>query len=431
VKLNSFSNNKENALSNMERLTTYFNHRFAPYILLCISNVYAAMEAVHDGDFFIFMEAARTLRTGGDLYTTTFGSGFHYFYSPLFARLLQPFSLLPFYVPKFSWLLLNIFFLYRIFKIIPQYLNLSLFSENQKTAFWVVSFALIARFVFINFHNLQMTIFLVYMLLEGVHLIDNKKEVKGSILLALAINIKIMPIIILPWLLYRRFFKASFYVVFFVVLSFFLSAMMIGWKYNMELHASWWHLINPSNKIHVIDIDEPEFHSLTTLFPTLLMENARGDYDLTLKRNIANLAVETVTVIIQLSRILLLLFTFYFLRSLPFRNVQSNVHQWWELSYIFLITPLIFPHQQFYAFFFLLPAFFYMVYYVILKYPLEKFLITALCVVFVLTSFIGGVLGFLRAFSSHYKLITYGSIILLFLLAYARPSKLSSVIAEK
>jgi hypothetical protein len=241
-----------------------------------------------------------------------------------------------------------------------------------------------------------------------------------------------MPIIILPWLLYRRLFKPSFYVIFFVVLSFFISAAMIGWKYNMELHASWWNLINPSNKIHLIDVDEPEFHSLTTLFPTLLMENVGGPFDLKLKRNIANLSVETVTMIIQISRIFLVCLTLYFLRSLPFRKVQSRLHQWWELSYIFLITPLIFPHQQFYAFFFMLPAIFYIVYYLIVNYPAEKLSRIGLCVFFVLTSFVGGMLGFARHFSSHYKLITYGSLMLVFLLAHARPSKLNMVfVGEK
>jgi hypothetical protein len=50
----------------------------------------------------------------------------------------------------------------------------------------------------------------------------------------------------------------------------------------------------------------------------------------------------------------------------------------------------------------------------------------------VLTSFVGGMLGFARHFSSHYKLITYGSLMLVFLLAHARPSKLNMVfVGEK
>ena len=412
----------------MERITTYLNHRYTPYILLCAAIIYSSIEALHRGDFYVFMEAAKLMRTGGDIYTTTFADGFHYFYSPLFARILVPFSYLPFYVPKLCWLLLNIFFVYRIYKIVPHYLDISRFSSKQKTVFQVFSTALVIRFILINFHNLQMTIFLVYTLLEGVCLIDKGKEVKGSLLLALAINIKIMPIIILPWLFYRGLFKPGFYVTLFVILSFFIPALAIGWKYNMELHTSWWHLINPSNKIHVIDVDEPEFHSLTTLLATLFIEDARCGNDLLMKRNIANLSVETVTLMIQVARFILLGFTLYFLRSLPFRAASSRLQQWWELSYIFLIAPLIFPHQQFYAFFFMLPAVFYMVYYIILKYPAEKFLITGLCVVFVLTSFIGGVLGFLRPFSSYYKLITYGSLILLVLLAYARPLKLTTLL---
>ncbi|HET6225122.1 MAG TPA: glycosyltransferase 87 family protein [Bacteroidia bacterium] len=406
----------------MNKLTSILSHRFTPYILLGIGIIYVSIEANRMGDFFLFLKAAERMGERGDIYSTTYVSGFHYYYSPFFAWLLLPFVHLPFYIPKLIWLLLNLFFIHRIYKIVPEYLNLSIFSAHQRTAFWLLSTVLIARFFLINIHVIQMTIFLVYALLEGIQLIDHKKEIKGSMLLAVAINIKIMPIVIIPWLLYRNLFKASAYIVLFSVLYLLIPAIKLGWSYNMELHTAWWQLINPSHKEHLIDIDEAELHSITTWLPTLLIENARCGADLTLKRNIANLPVETVVWIIQVVRVVLLAMVFYFLRSLPFRKVQSRLQQWWELSYILLITPLIFPHQQFYAFLFMLPAFFYLAYFFVLRGNKDKMLILALGIIFILTSFIGGTLGFLRDISSHYKLITYGSFITVGLLAYYRPS---------
>ncbi len=414
----------------MNRLTILLNHRYTPYILFCIGIIYVAIEANRTGDFNIFLKAAECMRSGGNIYTTTYVSGFHYFYSPLFASLLLPFTYLPPYIPKLFWLLLNLYFIYRIYKIVPGYLNLSVLSPHQQTAFWIVSTTLILRFFLINLHVIQMTIFLVYALLEGVHLIDNKKEIKGSLLLAFAINIKIMPIVILPWLIYRHLFKASFYTVFFILLFFFIPVLFIGWKYNAELHSAWWELINPSNKKHLIDIEEPEFHSLTTFFPTLLMENTLCETGLSLKRNIADLSAETVTRIVQLARIILLALVFYFLGGLSYCKGKFRLQRWWELSYIFLITPLIFPHQQIYAFLFLLPALFYLAYFLVVQMPKSKSLIAGLCIVFILTSFIGGVLGFLRDFSSHYKLITYGSLLLIPLLFSSRPALLTNLPRE-
>ena len=171
----------------MNKLTSLLNNRFTPYILLGIGIIYVSIEANRMGDFHLFLKAAERMGDKGDIYGTTYIDGFHYYYSPLFASILSCFTHLPYYVPKLIWLLFNLFFVYRIYKIVPEYLNLSSLSANQRTAFWLLSTALVLRFTLINMHVIQMTIFLVYALLEGIHLIDRKKEVKGAMLLALAI----------------------------------------------------------------------------------------------------------------------------------------------------------------------------------------------------------------------------------------------------
>ena len=38
--------------------------------------------------------------------------------------------------------------------------------------------------------------------LESIHQIRNKRDLKGAVILALAINIKILPIVFLPYLIY-------------------------------------------------------------------------------------------------------------------------------------------------------------------------------------------------------------------------------------
>lgn len=399
-----------------------FLSRYYRVILAIAILIYVLIEAKRNGDFYIFLLASRMLQEGGDIYTNTFISGFHYFYSPLFAVILVPFTWLPDYVTKLLWLLANLFFVYRIYKLIPQYLNLGLFTEVQKRIFWFIGMALAFRFLYFNFHLIQMTIFLLYALLEGTTLVTNKKEMKGAALLSLAMNIKIMPVIILPWLLYRGYLRAFLLCLFFLILFLVLPAVAIGWDYNLFLHQSWWNLINPTQEKHVIDINESGFHSLTTFFAVYLIDGARNNYDLLLKRNIASLDVETVTLIINVSRVLLVAGTLWFLRSLPFKKASSPLQQFWEFSYILAVTPLIFPHQQFYAFIFLLPAFFYLVYRLI-QGNMNRQLLTGLIVIFILCSFIGGVLGFLRDISRHYKLITFGALITIALLAWYKPEK--------
>ena len=73
-------------------------------------------------------------------------------------------------------------------------------------------------------------------------------------------------------------------------------------------------------------------------------------------KNILSLDYETATNVVWGVICFLILLTLLFLSTLPFRQSNSKAHTLYEISYIALIMPLIFPHQMKYAFYFLLPA---------------------------------------------------------------------------
>ena len=106
------------------------------------------------------------------------------------------------------------------------------------------------------------------------------------------------------------------------------------------------------------------------------------------------------------------------------------------MSYLCLIIPLIFPHQQHYAFFFIFPAstylLFYLVYLFFIKenYKITKYfkikkitLIVFISIVYFLTNS-HFILGQFNNFYDHYKTLTYGVLILMTLLAICKPDKL-------
>ena len=270
-----------------------------------------------------------------------------------------------------------------------------------------------------------MTIFILYAILEGVNKIFNGKNLAGAMLIAFAINIKILPIVLIPYLLYRSKIKASIYIILFYILFLLLPAAFIGWNYNMTLMKDCLVLVNPFNHEHLIDISECTFQSLTTLIPTLLMKSAHTSGDLHLRRNILDISEDKVIYIINISRILLILFTIYFIRTAPFKKAQSKLNNLWELSYILLITPLIFPHQQIYAFVLIFPAASYIIYFMFYRYKFLdsnlRSLIILMIIIFILTTFLGGIIGNIRDITSHYKLITYGALLLIVPLAMCKP----------
>ena len=353
--------------------------------------------------------------------------GFRYYYSTLFALLIYPITFLPNYLGNLLWLGINAFFLYRTAILLFRYFDLTILTQKQKLIFFALSFVFSLRFILSNFHNQQITICILYLSLEGLRFIFSGNKLAGALLIALGINIKILPVVLLPYLLYRREFTASFLILVFYITLLFIPGFILGFTQNNTLISSWWKLINPSNTIHNLDVDERSFHSLSTLLATLLVENIPDKFALHIRRNIMDISYEHLVLILNITRALLILFCFYFFRTKPFENKVTNTHRFVEISYLLLLVPLIFPHQQDYAFLFIMPAVIYIIYYLISarnKLPEIKFrIIASIMILSYLLCNLSLLLGEFRDYYDHFKILTYGALLIIPLLAVCYPFK--------
>jgi hypothetical protein len=207
----------------------------------------------------------------------------------------------------------------------------------------------------------------------------------------------------------------------------FLPALVIGWDYNQQLLSTWAGLVNPTNSEHVLDVQERSFHGLSTLLSTLLVKNVPDVFALKIPRNIADVSIEQLNMILNGTRLLLITLTLYFLRTLPFKKVTDLQHRFWEVGYILLLVPLIFPHQQHYAFLFICPAFIYCLYYFIKnrkRFSKAKyyFLLSLLALVY-LTCNLKILLGAFNEYYEHFKILTYGALLLIVVHAISIPEE--------
>ena len=387
--------------------------------------VYLYIESAFCGDFLIFLSASKDLFYGKDIYAITYFDGYHYFYSVLFAIVLYPLTFLNTHLSTFLWLLLNVVFLYRIFKIIDHLLPTNELSKKQWRVFWILSIIFSIRVIFDNLHVGQMTIFLLYLILEGLEKIRQNKKISGALLIALGINIKLLPIVILPYLLYRREFKASLYLILFYLLLLYMPVLWIGWEQNTALLKTWWSLVNPTNTNHILDVDERSFHGLSTLLSILMVENVPDIHALKIKRNIINVSLEQLKYTLMAVRLGLASFTLYFMNTLPFKPAINKAYRFRELSYILLLIPLIFPHQQHYAFLFIIPAYLYCLFYLIQNYKLlhalkRKLLVGVLALIYLIVN-LKILLGEYNYYYEHFKILTYGALMLIVVLVLLKP----------
>jgi hypothetical protein len=412
----------------------YQSNRVLLYILGVLFIIFILLEFNRSSDFRIFVEASRELLEKKDFYSHHFDpnitkkdSILYYYYSPLFALIIAPFSFLPHPIIYILWKLLNLFFLFRIWKIAENMLGLNTLDKKLVNKITLFSFLFISFFIYFNFHNLQMTIFLLYLSLEGIHAIeDEEKILKGALLISIAINVKLLTLVMVPYLFYRNQIKSVVLIVLFSIVLLFLPALFIGWDYNLAMIRSWWNLLQSYSQLKFIDKD---VQSLTALIPILLTEVEDKNQSVSISRNILFLDQQLVNYISIIVRGLLVLFTLYFLRTRPFTKGRSKIHEFWEVSYIMAIIPLIFPQQRGYSFLLVFPAIIYLVnYYFNLKAKpstsgKQKHL--SLLTIFALPVFLlfnlELILGNFREYYWYFKTITWGALFLLVLLTVCTP----------
>ncbi len=397
-------------------------------LLLILAVVHVVAEWNEVGDFLIYYQASADILGQKDIYTLMYGSAHQlpYLASPVLALLLAPFSLLPYAAAAALWKIFSLVLLYRIWINLERYFPLYRLSDRQYTALVIGSFASVCFVLYRNLHMVQFTIFLLFVMLEGMRLTELGKPAAGASLLALGIVVKLLPVVMVPYLLYRRYFGAALLTLLFTVLLFFLPVVFGGWDYFTFLNGQWLVSINPGKEINVLDYMTEDIHTLAAWISSLLVKNLSSypgapPY----RRHLADLPVHTVVIIIQCTRVFFAGFMLYFLRSRPFCAEPNKQKRLWELAYLFMATALIFPQQRTYAFLLVLPALFYLNVLLFTKLNrktgakkawLKGIYMTAL-VVFNLEL----LLGSFRELYWYYKTMTYAVLLFVLVLAVIRP----------
>src|ERR1700744_3254188 len=141
------------------------NSKYTRYVQIAvwILAVYYAFKCAHEGhDFQVFVYAGGKIIHGLNIYKPPFVKNFRYYYSPLFALILSPFSSLPVIVPQVIWIVISYLLLYRVWILSTEYFDVSELSPKQKLVWLIVALFLSIRFILIDIGYVQMTIFLFW-----------------------------------------------------------------------------------------------------------------------------------------------------------------------------------------------------------------------------------------------------------------------------
>ncbi|HEY1046783.1 MAG TPA: glycosyltransferase 87 family protein, partial [Bacteroidia bacterium] len=149
-------------------------------------------------DFDVFFNSGKRLLNHENIYGEPYLNQLRYFYSPSFALLMSALQCIGIFYSKLIWYLINYFALMRMIFILKKYV----FKHSEKPVLTMFILLFISgKLTLFNFLSNQMTIVLIWIILESFDLINKGKSGKAMVLMAIGFNIKIIPLFALPWLI--------------------------------------------------------------------------------------------------------------------------------------------------------------------------------------------------------------------------------------
>jgi hypothetical protein len=334
--------------------------------------IYLIAKAFSTGtDINVYLFASNQLFKGENIYDNNPFN--NYLYSPLFALLLRPISIFEYPIARVLWAIFNALITYRLWIIASRLIKSNIRFDKVLFTQWATGVIFISL-GFLN-HNLvlgQISIVILWLTLEGLYqIIDQQKPIKGSLLLALGITIKIIPLIGLFYLFFKGKYKAVSISVIFIIIGLILPSVIIGHDYNMKMLNNWTDTINPTNNKYVFENNRGT-QSLNAIIPAYFYDfETVKKAPANLKRQIASIPHNVLIIILQTLRVSLLLSLLLLIFHGYKQKTKKALSFYWQFSYLALLSALIFPHQQKYAMLYFVPAGSYMILHVLLVFKLK------------------------------------------------------------
>lgn len=168
---------------------------------------------------------------------------------PFFSLLCVPLALVarptP-YLARGLFILLNVGLLLLVLRLIARLVydrELSLGAETAGLSLAapeiLVPLLLTSRYVVSNFEHHQVSVLLFALALAGLSLVAARREAPGAVLLGLAAAVKVMPVLFIPYLAYRRRWRAAGWTLL-AAATFSLSPVLVfGWRRFQDYVLAW------------------------------------------------------------------------------------------------------------------------------------------------------------------------------------------------
>lgn len=197
-------------------------------------------------DFPVYYTAGRSLLSGRtDLYSPDFALGrvMDYRYPPFFLVALFPLWLLPYSVAAYVWCLLSVIEIAGCVVLVCRTFKIS-------KLMWLAIVLVVAQYFVMAVHYGNAQLLAVFLLFASLYYAHRRKDLAAAILMALAITIKLTPVLLLPYFaLKRRWTMLAAVAVFLAAINIAPSAYF-GFRENNQLLMTWYNHVVASQEFH-------------------------------------------------------------------------------------------------------------------------------------------------------------------------------------
>ena len=200
-------------------------------------------------DFPVYYSAGQSLINGRtDLYSPDFAQGrvMDYRYPPFFLLALVPLWLLPYKVAAYVWYLIAILEIAGCVFILNRQTD---FTQSAKAAWLIISLVVGQYFVMI-LHYGNAHLMAVFLLFVSFYFAVRRKNFSAAIAMALAITIKLTPILILPYFALKKRWEFLSLVAALLIAINLAPAAYFGFEKNAQLLKSWYEHVVADQEFH-------------------------------------------------------------------------------------------------------------------------------------------------------------------------------------
>jgi hypothetical protein len=201
-------------------------------------------------DFSVYYAAGRSLLSGRtDLYAPDFARGvvMDYRYLPFFILAFAPLSFAPYPVAAWIWHLLNTAAIaFAVTSIASMYSGLS----YNRTKVWTVAFLVVVPYfaMALDYGNVQLIV--TALMFAGLSLALKGRDLPAAALLAVAITVKIVPALTLPYFAVTRRFRLLGLVLIITAALNLFPSIYFGVAGNRDLIARWYDHVIVGQEFH-------------------------------------------------------------------------------------------------------------------------------------------------------------------------------------